>query len=133
MYIAGFALAFGGIALAAVAGAARLARSGRVDWKTLTMALVPIGGVGLFLGLSMLTVTQLRDEHIALPYVGAARVALLAGSIAWSAWLGARIVLGSGAPRIACAIALALYAVPLAAHRLQLVLRALALVIIALG
>ena len=77
------------------------------------MALVPIGGVGLFLGLSMLTTTQLRAERFALPHVGALRAALLVAGLAWSGWLGARIVLGSDAARTPRALALACYALPL--------------------
>jgi hypothetical protein len=112
-YLAGFALLFGGATLAAMTGAARLAGGTRFDWKALAMGLVPIGGVGLFLGLSMLTLTQLRAEHLAIPYVGALRATLLAAGLAWSAWLGTRIVFSGNAPRSARAAALALYAVPL--------------------
>ena len=78
------------------------------------MALVPLGGIGLFLGLSMLTIAQLRGEHIALVGIGAFRAALLAIGIGWSAWLGGRIVLGGGARVTARSLALALYAIPLA-------------------
>ena len=112
-YIAGCALLVGGATLAALVAAARLAGHARYDWRTLAMALVPLGGVGLFLGLSMLTTTQLRAEHVLLPHVGALRAALLGAGLAWSAWLGARIVLGSGATRTARALALACYTLPL--------------------
>jgi hypothetical protein len=113
-YLVSYALVVGGATLAALALAARLVGRARADWKTLAMALVPIGGVGLFLGLSMLTLVQLRAEHVVVAGVAALRAALLAGGIAWSAWLGARIVLAADAPRIARAFAFALYAVPLA-------------------
>jgi hypothetical protein len=113
-YIVGCGGAIGGLSLAALAAAARLAGGTRFDWKTLAMGLVPIGGVGLFLGLSMLTLTQLRNEHIVLPYVGALRAALLAAGVLWSAWLGARLVLRSDATFISRALALSLYAAALA-------------------
>ena len=112
-YIIGFGLALGALVLTALYGAARLAGGTRFDWKTLAMALVPIGGVGLFLGLSMITLTQLRAEHVPLAWAGVARLTLLAGGLGWSAWLGARIVLASKVGGAARAGALALYAVPL--------------------
>jgi len=113
-YIVGVGAAIGGATLAALAGAARIAGSTRFDWKTLSMALVPIGGIGLFLGLSMLTVTQLRNDHIVLPYIGAFRALLIAAGVTWSAWLGARIVMSSDAARWARSVALLLYATALA-------------------
>jgi hypothetical protein len=113
-YIVGVGAAVGGASLAALAGAARIAGSTRFDWKTLSMALVPIGGIGLFLGLSMLTVTQLRNDHIVLPYIGAFRALLIAAGVTWSAWLGARIVMSSDAARWARSVALLLYATALA-------------------
>jgi hypothetical protein len=112
-YIVGAGAAIGGATLAALAGAARIAGSTRFDWKTLSMALVPIGGIGLFLGLSMLTVTQLRNDHIVLPYIGAFRALLIAAGVTWSAWLGARIVMSSDAARWARSVALLLYATAL--------------------
>jgi len=113
-YIGAVALIVGGTTLATLVGAAWLAGGSRFDWKTLAMALVPIGGVGLFLGLSMLTLAQLRGDHVVIAGVGAVRAALLALGIGWSAWLGARIVLGADASLAARSFALALYAIPLA-------------------
>ena len=113
-YIVGFGTAMGALSLAALATAARIAGGKRFDWKTLAMALVPIGGVGLFLGLSMLTLTQLRNEHLVLPFASALRAAVLAAGVLWSAWLGARIVSRSDATIAARALALLLYAATLA-------------------
>lgn len=109
-YITGSGIAIGGASLAMLAGAARLAGATRFDWKTLAMALIPIGGVGLFLGLSMLTLAQLRAEHASVAFLPLLRAALLAGGAGWSAWLGGRIVLGSPAPAARRAFALLLYA-----------------------
>ena len=112
-YIGVVAIAIGGITVASLAVAAGLAGSDRFDWKTLAMALVPLGGVGLFLGLSMLTIAQLRGEHLLVPGVNALRASLLALGVGWSAWLGARLVLGGRARLPARTLALASYAVPL--------------------
>jgi len=88
-YIVTVTLVLGGTVLLAVCGAARLAG---VDWRRLALGLVPLGGIGLFLGLSMMTVSQLRAEGIVLPWLGALRGALLALGLLWSAWLGLRLL-----------------------------------------
>ncbi|HEX8012110.1 MAG TPA: 4Fe-4S binding protein [Casimicrobiaceae bacterium] len=113
-YILGIAIVVGGATWLALSAAARLAGRGRFDWKTLAMALVPIGGIGLFLGLSMLTLTQLRAEHVVFANLRLARALVLGLALAWSAWLGARIVLRSGASRLRRGLALLLFGVPLA-------------------
>ena len=79
-WLAGSALLVGGFAHLAVAAAARLART---DWKVLTLGLVPRAAANLFLGLSMLTLTQLRSEGIVFGWLPQARLTLLA-----LAWLG---------------------------------------------
>ncbi|MBN8907279.1 MAG: hypothetical protein J0H99_11775 [Rhodospirillales bacterium] len=53
----------------------------------LAQALIPLAGAGLFLGLSAMTVSQLRSDGIVVPFVGAARVILLALATFWSATL----------------------------------------------
>lgn len=53
----------------------------------LAQALIPLAGAGVFLGLSSLTVGQLRSDGIAVPFVGEMRAALLVMATAWSAIL----------------------------------------------
>ena len=113
-YIGVVGAALGTASLAALTGAARLAGGTRFDWKSLAMALVPIGGAGLFLGLSMLTLSQLRAEHVVFAHVAAVRGALLVAGAAWSAYLGGRIVIGGGASLARRAGALLLFALALA-------------------
>ena len=55
--------------------------------RHLGQTLIPLAGAGLFLGLSMVTVSALRFEGIALPWISPLRLALLTGAGAWSAWL----------------------------------------------
>jgi polyferredoxin len=81
------ALLVGGCAHLATVLAARLARA---DWKVLALGLVPMAAANLFLGLSMLTLTQLRSEGIEFGWLPQARAALLL-----LAWL-AGIALGMG-------------------------------------
>jgi len=53
----------------------------------MAQALIPLAGAGVFLGLSALTVTQLRSDGIVLPFVGEARAAILALATLWASVL----------------------------------------------
>ena len=112
-YIGGGALVLGGTTLLGLLAAARVA--GRTDWRVLAMGLVPLAGLGVFLGLSMLTLTQLRAEGVTFSWLGETRAALLALGIGWSAWLGLRLLAKGAASRLRAMLAAPFYAVPLAA------------------
>lgn len=84
-YIGAVALALGGAVLALVSASARIAR---IDWRSLSIGLTPLAGIGLFLGLSMMTVNHLRAEGILLPWLPWARGILLGSGILWSLYLG---------------------------------------------
>jgi hypothetical protein len=111
-YIGAVALVLGGTILLAVRGAARLAGA---DWRRLALGLVPLGGIGLFLGLSMMTVSQLRAEGIAVPALGALRGALLALGLLWSAWLGLRLLHSTAPGSARLGAAFVVWLAPLAA------------------
>jgi len=92
-YIGATALVWGGITLALTALATRSAGT----WKTqrmhhLAQAMIPLAGIGVFLGLSAITVSMLRGEGIFLPWINQARLALLAAANGWSLWLAWRIL-----------------------------------------
>jgi polyferredoxin len=89
VYIGGVALAIGGGAWACLRLAARLAGA---DWRRLTLALTPLAGIGLFLGLSMMTATHLRAEGVPLGWLPGLRAALLAVGVGWSVWLGGQVL-----------------------------------------
>lgn len=105
-YILGGGLALGGCVLAAVRLAARVAGSAGLSWRRLALGLVPMGGTGIFLGLSMLTLAHLKAERIVLDWVPAARLLLLAGGSGFSAWLGWRLLAPRLQLRRLCAFAL---------------------------
>jgi len=111
-YIVSVAAMLGGVVWLGTVAAARVAR---IDWRALALALVPLAGIGLFLGLSMMTVTHLRAEGVALGWLPAARGVVLAFGVAWSAWLGLRLIAAARAGLGRSALALAAWAVPLAA------------------
>ena len=111
-YIGSVALVLGGTTLLAVRGAARLAGA---DWRRLALGLVPLGGIGLFLGLSMMTLSQLRAEGIILPWLPVLRGALLALGLLWSAWLGLRLLRTAAPSRARLGAAFVVWLAPLAA------------------
>jgi len=113
-YIGATAIVLGGTTLIGLLGAQLLAGRGRYDWKSLAMTLIPIAGIGVFLGLSMVTVTHLRAEGMTFPWLAGTRAALLMLGLGWSGWLGARLVLTSPAPALHRLAALALHMLPLA-------------------
>jgi hypothetical protein len=111
VWIFGVALLLGGTTLLATMLAARLAD---IDWRRLGLSFVPLAGLGLFLGLSMMTATHLRAEGVELAWLLGLRAALLALGIAWSAWLALRMLKvsrGSTARKFAAGV---VWAVPLA-------------------
>ncbi|OGA09901.1 MAG: hypothetical protein A3D95_12905 [Betaproteobacteria bacterium RIFCSPHIGHO2_12_FULL_69_13] len=112
-YILGTAMVVGTLILGALLAAQLLAGRERYDWKSLAMTLIPLAGISVFLGLSMLTLTQLRAEGVVFPWVGGARAALLVLGLGWSGWLGARVIFASAAMRWRRLAAFTAYAVPL--------------------
>ena len=86
-WIAGTALLVGGVVAACLAVAA-LPRRGLLQRAyALSHALTPLAGIGLFVGLSGLTVTLARGEGIHVASLAAIRSTLLCLGAAWSVWL----------------------------------------------
>ncbi len=111
-YIFSVAAVLGGIVWL---GSILAAERARLDWRRLSLALVPLAGIGLFLGLSMMTAKHLRAEGVALTWLPMARAAMLALACVWSGWLGTQLIVGAGAGRLRTAIALFAWTLPLAA------------------
>jgi hypothetical protein len=87
-YILAAALACGVSATLMLALAARcLGGWSTARFHHLAQALIPLAGAGVFLGLSSLTVGQLRSDGITVPFVGEARAAMLALATLLSATL----------------------------------------------
>lgn len=87
-YILALAAAIGSFTGPCVALATRLL--GPWSWAHfhhIVQSFIPLAGCGVFLGLSMTTVTLLRQEGLDLGLVGPLRAAMLAGASVWSLWL----------------------------------------------
>lgn len=90
-YIGATALMLGSWILAWLFVAQRLLKRKALMWR-LAYSLIPLAGASVFLGLSMLTVTMLKAEGMALVWVTPLRVGLLALAPAWSLQLAARLI-----------------------------------------
>jgi hypothetical protein len=108
-YIGSTALILGGwISLWLRLASALLPDNRKQNARWLAYALIPMGGLGVFLGLSALTVTLLKAEGVMMPWLPEVRGALLALAALWSLWLGGRMLFAlPGASRTARLTALA--------------------------
>jgi hypothetical protein len=68
--------------------------SWRANAFTLSYALIPLAGAGLFVGLSGLPAALAHGEGVRLAWLPLARAALLASSACWSLWLAYRQLTG---------------------------------------
>lgn len=85
-YILGTAAALGSVLAVTLAITARIAGAGAAAVR-LSYCLIPLGAIGLFLGLSTITLGSLRTTGLIIPGVQIIRIGLLAFSAVWSAWL----------------------------------------------
>lgn len=106
-YICVEALLVGGWLWLCLRSAAYVAR---LSWTRLAMTLIPLAGVSVFVGLSLLTTSQLAGEGITLPWANSARLGLLALAGLWSVSLAWRLGRWPVAAGLALAAALPLWA-----------------------
>ena len=96
-YIGGCSLVIGGALWLLLRGAVRLMNRGDSVFQHLALTLTPLGGAGLFLGLSATTIKLLRYEGFILAWAQPARALLLAGAIGWSLYLAWKVISRYGA------------------------------------
>lgn len=68
-----------------------------LSWQRLSQTLIPFAGTSVFVGLSLLTTSQLAGERVILPWANDARMALLSLAAIWSASLAWRLAKRNGA------------------------------------
>ena len=91
-YILGGGIAVGLAVLMPIRLAARITNLPALPWRRLALGLVPLAGMSVFLGLSMLTLGHLKAERISLEWVAPVRILLLVAGSSFSAWLGWRLL-----------------------------------------
>ncbi len=97
-YLIGGGFLLGGLLLIGPKVAARLAVSPALSWQRYGMALAPLAAASVILGLSMLTVSNLKAECVWLGWLPAFRSLLLASGALGSLWLAALLIGRSEAP-----------------------------------
>ena len=96
-YIGATALVLGSWILSWLFVAQRILKRKGLMWR-LAYSLIPLAGVSVFLGLSMLTVSMLKAEGMTMTWVTPLRAGLLVLATAWSLWLAARLIETASAP-----------------------------------
>ena len=91
-YLLGGGFLLGSLLLVGPAGAARLLKSEQLSWQRFTLALTPLAAASVILGLSMLTVSHLKAEHLWLGWLPWFRVTLLGAGCLGSLWLAFRLL-----------------------------------------
>ena len=107
--LAGSAL-LGSIILAAIWLAAKIAALPELSWQRLSMALIPIAGMGIFLSLSSYTLTHLRLAGFVLAWTPYFQAGLLAVGSLFSFWLGGKLIITNLTPR--ATLAMAIFSLP---------------------
>jgi hypothetical protein len=72
-----------------------LLKTEALTWQRFTLALTPLAAASVILGLSMLTVSHLKAEHIWLGWLPYFRIGLLSAGCLGSLWLALQLVLRS--------------------------------------
>jgi hypothetical protein len=94
-YLLGGGFLLGSLLLIGPAIAARLLKTEALNWQRFTLALTPLAAASVILGLSMLTVSHLKAEHIWLGWLPYFRIGLLSAGCLGSLWLAFQLVLRS--------------------------------------
>ena len=96
-YLIGGGFLLGSLLWIGPALAARLLKTPGLSWQRLTFALAPLAAASIILGLSMLTVSHLKAEHVWLGWLPYFRIGLLGAGCLGSLWLALQLVLRSTA------------------------------------
>ncbi len=114
-YLVGGGFLLGSLLLLGPAIASRLTADKALSWQRFTLALTPLAAASVILGLSMLTVSHLKAEHVWLGWLPAFRITLLGAGCLGSLWLVTKLLGHSTADRIARSLAAAAMLLPISA------------------
>ncbi|MBL8405204.1 MAG: 4Fe-4S binding protein, partial [Dechloromonas sp.] len=113
-YLIGGGFLLGSLLLVGPAIAARLLKTEHLSWQRFALALAPMAAASVILGLSMLTVTHLKAEHLWLGWLPTFRIALLGLGSAGALWLALQLVRRSAAGFLGKSIASLAMTLPVA-------------------
>ncbi len=117
-YIVGIGLLIGTLIWVSVALAARCLQStedsASLSWQRLSIALIPLAGASIFVGLSMLTSTQLKSEGWVWSGLPMLRAALIAGGMLASGGMGLRLIIQNDSAGLRRLASVVLFMLPLA-------------------
>ena len=105
-YILGGGFLLGSLLWLTTAASSRVLGDDRITWQRFALALTPLAAASVILGLSMLTVTHLKAEHIWLGWLPTFRVTLLAAGGLGALWLAYQLVKIAAAPILRKGLAL---------------------------
>ncbi|MFD1261094.1 4Fe-4S binding protein [Entomomonas asaccharolytica] len=91
-YIVGHGIGLGAVFSLIMHLASKIANKGKTFYTHICLALIPIGGVGLFLGLTATTVKLVRQNGFAITWVQDMRLLLLVGALVWSLVLAWKVL-----------------------------------------
>jgi len=91
-YLIGGGFLLGSLLLVGPVIASRLLKSEHLSWQRFALALAPLAAASVILGLSMLTVTHLKAEHLWLGWLPVFRIVLLGLGAAGTLWLALQLV-----------------------------------------
>ncbi len=94
-YLLGGGFLLGSLLLIGPALAAKLVKTEQLTWQRFTLALTPLAAASVILGLSMLTVSHLKAEHLWLGWLPYFRIGLLSAGCLGSLWLALQLLLRS--------------------------------------
>jgi polyferredoxin len=92
LFILGGGIVLGSALTVLLLVAARMAKVPALSWQQLSLALIPVGGAGMFLGLTSVTVTLLARRGISYTWLPVAQQTLLALGACFSCWLGMKLL-----------------------------------------
>lgn len=110
-YLVGGGFALGALLALAVVLAARLSAlsSNTLGFRRLALALTPLGAANIILGLSLLTISHLKAEHVRLDWLVYPRIALFLSGVIFSMALAWRLL--SAASRVRRVLAMTAFSV----------------------
>lgn len=106
VYVVGGGFVLGALLSLAVALANRLAGAATPGFRRLSLALVPLGAASIILGLSMITISHLKAEHVRFDWLAYPRIALFLCGALFSMALAWRLLSNASSVRRVSATAI---------------------------